>query len=189
MTANENLQPTLRQQADQLLQRLSPSERESLMIKCWMSHDARWFMAVAREFGMEATNRINKKAIRETGRIEAHRLLTALDLGPAQTVEDCLLVVETIIGLFGPDLLDYDVRKVGDDECEVHVRRCFAYDNVAQAGIEDEFECGIFARSGGWYEALGVDWEMTPPLGKCVKALGQECIHNFKFKYHSNSGG
>ena len=60
MNSQENLQPKLRQQANELLRRLPPAEREALIIKCWMSHDARWFMAVAGEYGMEAANRVIK---------------------------------------------------------------------------------------------------------------------------------
>ena len=53
MNEHKDLRPELRQQAGEILRRLSPSEREALLIKGWMSHDARWFMAVAREHGME----------------------------------------------------------------------------------------------------------------------------------------
>jgi hypothetical protein len=188
MNDEENLQPAMRQQAFELLQHLSPADREALMIKCWMSHDARWFMAVAREFGMEVTNRINKEAICETGKVEALRLARALKLWPVKTVDDYLLVQEAIIGFFGPDLLDYDLRKVADDEYEIQVRRCFAYDNIARVGMENEFECGIFERSRGWCEALDIECEVTPPLGKCVKAHGQECTHTFKYRAGSGAG-
>jgi hypothetical protein len=182
MSYQENLQPELRQRANDILSRLSPSEREALIIKCWMSHDARWFMAAAREFGMEATNRINQAAISETGEFEARRLIRSLKLLPVKTADDCLLAQEIIIGLFGPDLIDYEIIKVEDNVYKVHVKRCFACDNVALAGIADEFECGIFARSSGWFTALGVECEMTPPLGKCMKLQGQECIYTFRLK-------
>ena len=182
MNSQENLQPKLRQQANELLRRLSPTEREALIIKCWMSHDARWFMAVASEYGMEAANRINQAAAHEIGKVEAPRVLRALQLPPVETVDDCLLAQELIIGLFGPDLLDYDVIKVNDNTCQVHVTRCFAEENAIRVGVADQFECGIFARSSGWLEALGMEYEMTPPLGKCLKAQGRECICTFTFK-------
>jgi len=182
MNNQENLQPRFRQQANELLRRLSPSEREALLVKCWMSHDARWFMAVAREYGMEAANRINQSAAHEVGKVEAPRVLRALKLPPVKTVDDCLLAQELIIGLFGPDLLDYDVIKPDENTCEVHVKRCFANENATRVGVADQFECGIFARSTGWLEALGVEYEMTPPLGKCLKVQGRECVHTFAFK-------
>ncbi len=182
MNNQENLQPKLRQQANELLRRLSPTEREALIIKCWMSHDARWFMMVAGEYGMEAANRVNQAAAHEIGKVEAPRVLRALQLPPVETVDDCLLAQELFIGLFGPDLLDYEVIKVNDNTWQVHVKRCFAHENAIRVGVADQFECGIFARSSGWLEALGVEYEMTPPLGKCMKAQGRECVCTFTFK-------
>jgi hypothetical protein len=182
MSNRENLQPKLRQQANELLRQLLPAEREALLVKCWMSHDARWFMAVAGEYGMEAANRVNQAAAHEIGKVEAPRVVRAVQLPPVKTIDDCLLAQEIIIGLFGPNLLDYDVIKVNGNTCQVHVRRCFANENAIKAGVADQFECGIFARSSGWLEALGVEYEMTPPLGKCMKVNGRECVHTLRIK-------
>ena len=46
MTDHEDLRAGLRQQAQDILGRLSPMEREALLIKNWMSHDAPPFIAV-----------------------------------------------------------------------------------------------------------------------------------------------
>src|SRR3990172_8160604 len=108
-------QPALREQADQMLGKLSPQEREELLIKCWMSHDARWFTAVAMNHGMQAANRANQAAVREEGKVEARRLARAARLGPVQNASDFLLAQEVFIGLLGPDLLDYDTVQTGDD--------------------------------------------------------------------------
>ena len=180
MNNQENLQPKLRQEANELLRRLSPAEREALLVKCWMSHDARWFMAVAREYGMEAANRANQTATHQIGEVEAQRLARALQLPPVKTVEDFMLAGEILIGLFGPDLIDYDIVKTDDDRYQVHVKRCFACDNATRVGVADEFECGVFSRVSGWLEGLGVEYEMTPPLGKCMKARGRECIYTLR---------
>ena len=51
MDSPDDLQPRLRRRATDALRRLAPAEREALLVKCWMSHDARWFMAVARGGG------------------------------------------------------------------------------------------------------------------------------------------
>src|SRR3972149_5630981 len=129
MTDHEDLRAGLRQQAQDIRGRLSPMEREALLIKNWMSHDARWFMAVAREYGMEVANRLNQTAAHGVGKAEAQRL--------------------------GPDLLDYRVSKVADNAFRVDVQRCFAHDNAVRAGISGTFECGIFARLTGWVDAPG----------------------------------
>ncbi len=175
MDDREDLKAALRQKAAALLGRLSPTDREALLIKNWMSHDARWFMAVAREYGMEVANRLNQTAAHEVGKAEAQRLVRALALEPVVSVDDYLLAQEVFISLLGPDLLDYRVSQVGDNAFRVDVERCFAHDNAVRAGISGTFECGIFARLTGWLDALGLAYETSPPLGRCLKTRGREC--------------
>ncbi len=182
MSNQEDLQPGLRQKAINILSRLVPSEREALLITCWMSHDARWFMAVAGEYGLQVTNRLNQIAAHEIGKVEAQRIVRALGLPPVTTLDDYLLAQEIFIGFLGPDLLDYRVSKVSDNAYQVLVRRCFAHDNAVRAGIADVFECGIFARVTGWLDALGLAYETNPPLGKCLKAQGQECLYTITLR-------
>jgi len=178
--------PQLREQANGILATLSPEEREALLIKCWMSHDARWFMAVAQAFGLEAASRLNQVASHEEGKVEARRLMRALQLPPVATLDDYLLLQETIIGLLGPELLDYQVVSTGDDSFQIRIQRCFAHESVARAGVADVYECGIFSRVTGWLDASGLKYEMTPSLGKCHKAQGQECAYSFKL--HLSAG-
>ena len=86
------------------------------------------------------------------------------------------------VSFLGPELIDYRVHKVGDNACQVHVQRCFAYENAVRAGVADNLECGIFSRITGWPEALGLEYEISPPLGECLKVQGRKCIHTFAFK-------
>lgn len=169
------------------MRQLSGPEREALLIKCWMSHDARWFMAVAGEYSMQVTNRLNQVAAHETGKVEARRIVRALQLPPLTALGDYLLVQEVLISLLGPDLLDYGVTKASDNAYRVHIQRCFANENAERAGIADHLECGIFARVTGWLEALDLKYEMTPSLGKCLKAQGHECVYTLSLRPESPS--
>jgi len=187
MSNQEDLRPMLRRKAVDVWRQLSGAEREALLIKCWMSHDARWFVAVAEECGLQVTNRINQVAAHEVGKVEARRIARALRLPQVAALDDYLLVQEVLISLLGPDLLDYEVTKTSDDACQIHVRRCFASENAERAGIADQYECGIFARITGWLDALDLNYEMTPSLGKCLKAQGRECIHTLTLKQESPS--
>ena len=189
MHSQGQLQPKLREQANAVLQRLSPPEREVLLIKCWMSHDARWFMAVAREYGTEAANRLNQVAAHEVGKVEARRIARALELPAAITIDDWLLTQEIFLGLVGPGLVDYRVTKAGSNAFEVDVQRCFANENATRAGVADQMECGVFARITGWADALGLRYEITPPLGKCLMAQGRECGYTFRLTAPSESVG
>lgn len=185
MDAQNNSLATLRQKANEILQRFPASERDALLIKNWMSHDARWFMAVASEYGIPVANRLNQTAAHAIGTVEAHRIVRALQLPPIATLDDYLLTQEILIGLLGPDLLDYDVAKIDDATFNIRVRRCFAYDNAVRAGIADEYACGIFARVTGWFDALNLAYEIAPALGKCLQAQNTECIYTIGFEIAS----
>lgn len=183
MNHQENLQPYLQQKAKDILsEHLPASEREALLIKCWMSHDARWFTAVAQEFGLGVANRLNKIAAHELGKAEGRRLTAVLPLPPVESLDDYLLFQEMGISLLGPDLLHYQIHKIDDHTFQIPVSRCFAYENVTRAGIADHYDCGILPRVTGWLEGLGIDHELTPPLGKCLKAQGKECVYTLSFK-------
>ena len=92
-------------------------------------------------------------------------------------LDDCLLAQEALIGLLGPELLDYRVRQLDARTYRIEVERCFAYDNVVRAGVADSYECGIFERVAGWLDALGLAYRMNPCLGKCLKAQGRDCAY------------
>jgi hypothetical protein len=178
MNQLEDLQPHLREKAiEELSGRLTAAEREVLLIKCWMSHDARWFTAVAGEFGLEVANRLNKIAAHELGIAEGRRLAAALHMPPVESLDEFLLFQEMAISLLGPDLLQYQLHKMHDHAYEMPVSRCFAYENVCRAGVADQYDCGILPRLTGWLDALKIDYTLEPPLGKCLKAQGKECAY------------
>ncbi len=125
MPESENLQPGLRGKAQRILSGIAQDKRESLIVKNWMSHDARWFNAVLEEYGMEATNRINQAAAHELGKVEAQRLLRLSRQGPLDNMGVFLLFQELVIGLFGPQLLEYKVIATGEDAYRIEIERCF----------------------------------------------------------------
>lgn len=182
MDSTQDIRPALQELSNDVVDALSPGEREALLIKCWLSHDARWFMAVAAECGIEIANRINRTAAHEVGKVEARRIARAVQLPQEGGIDDYLVAQEVLIGILGPDLLDYTVSKVDGDAYRVCVHRCFAFDNATRAGVADGFGCGIFARLTGWIDALGPAYELIPSTEECLRALGQECTHTIVFE-------
>ena len=160
----------------------APAERESLLVKCWMTHDARWFNAVAREFGMAAANRLNQVAVREAAKVEAQRVGRSLGLVAPADAADCLRAQQALIGVLGPELLDYDAEVQDAQSYRIRVKRCFAYENVEKAGIAAQYDCGIFARVEGWLDGMGIAHELAPPLKGCLKAQGRECVHTIRVR-------
>ena len=178
-------QPQAKQEAQAILRGLTPEEREALLVKCWMSHDARWFMAVAQAFGLEAASRLNGIAAREEGKVEARRVLRAAGLGNPATIDDCLLAQQVLASLLTRDLVEYELVTLGDDALQFRVGSCFAHENVTRAGAIDQYDCGIFARVAGWWDAFGLPYELEPPLGRCLKAQGRECAYTFRIAGHA----
>jgi hypothetical protein len=84
-----------------MLPHLSPETEKDLLIKGWMSHDARWFMAVAEHFGIDHANQLNQKVARELGRVEMKRFMKALDLSPSGNMEEYLNLKKAALSMFG----------------------------------------------------------------------------------------
>lgn len=164
---------------------LSFEMEKDLLIKGWMSHDARWFMAVAKHFGMDAANRLNQSVCREIGRVEMKRFMKLLGLSPSKDLKEFLTLKKAALSLYGSGLAEYEIKTLGDQSYEMHMKRCFAYENIVRAGIEDQCECGIFARLQGWVDAQGLEHELNPPLGKCMMVLGKACSYTIKLKFDS----
>jgi hypothetical protein len=165
------------------LKELSFSEQKDLLIKGWMSHDARWFMAVAEHFGIKAANRLNQFVCREIGRVEMKRFMKTLALSPAKDLEEFLTFNKAALSLYGSGLAEYEIKTLDNQSYEMHMKRCFAYENIVRAGIEDRCECGIFARLQGWIDAQGLEHELAPPLGKCMMVLGKECRYMITLQF------
>ena len=166
-----------------MLSRLSFDTRKDLLIKDWMSHDARWYMAVVEHFGIEHANRLNQKVARELGRVEMRRFMKALDLSPSRNMEEYLNLKKAALSMFGSDLVDYEIKILNLQTYEMHLTRCFAHEHIVRAGIKDQYECGIFARLQGWIDAQRLEHELAPALGKCMKVLGEECRYSVKLRF------
>jgi hypothetical protein len=166
-----------------MLNSLSFDTQKDLLIKGWMSHDARWFMAVAKNFGIDAANRLNQSVCRELGRVEMKRYMKTLALSPAKNLEEYLTLMKAALFLYGSGLAEYEIKTINDQSYETHMKRCFAFENIVRAGIEDRCECGIFARLEGWIDAQELKHELKPPLGKCMMVMGKECKYTITLHF------
>jgi len=139
---------------------------------------------VAEHFGIEAANRLNQIVARELGQVEMKRYMKTLALSPAKDMEEYLNLGKAAISLYGSGLAEYEIKILDHQTYEMHLKRCFAYENIVKAGIKDQYECGILARIQGWIDAQGLEHELKPPLGKCMMVLGRECSYTIKLKFY-----
>jgi hypothetical protein len=180
MTADKERE--LKERAEEIKSRLTGEEREALLIKLWMSHDARWFAAAAFAQGMEAANRMNQTAVHEAGKAEARRLMRALEMDPVTDRDGFMAAQEAFIGILGPDLLDYEMSEAGDESYDLKVNRCFAFEQVTKAGVAQQYDCGILPRVTGWLEGLELEHALEPPVGPCLMAAGKDCVYRITVK-------
>jgi hypothetical protein len=155
---------------------LSDEKEKELLRSCWYSHDARWYMTVAQEFGVEAANRLNKRVCRALGKAEMRRLVRALGIAEPRTVQELVQVVKAAFRFFAPPpLTQLEIRVVDDHSYEALMKRCFIHDNISRAGIASSYVCAAYDRVQGWHEALGLPLAEEPPALPCAKIRGCEC--------------
>jgi hypothetical protein len=155
---------------------LSDEQEKELLRRCWYSHDARWYMAVAQEFGVEAANRLNKRVCRALGKAEMRRLVRALGIGAPTTVQELVQLIEAAFRFFvTPPLTQAEFRAVDDGSWEGWMKRCFIHDNIKKAGIGSFYICAALDRIQGWHDALGLLLTEEPPARTCPKIQGGEC--------------
>jgi len=157
---------------------------KDLLIKGWMSHDARWFMAVTNRFGIDAANQLNQMVCREIGRVEMKRYMKTLAIAGPKDLEEYLTLNNQTMSLYGSGLAEYEITILDHQSYEIHLKRCFAYENIVRAGIKDQYDCGILARIQGWIDAQGLEHELAPTLGKCMRVLGKECSYTISLRFH-----
>jgi hypothetical protein len=155
---------------------LSDAQEKELLRNCWYSHDARWYMAVVQEFGVEAANRLNRRVCLALGKAEMRRLIRALDISRPRTVQELVQVIEAAFRFFAPPpLTQLEIRVVDDHSYEALMKRCFIHDNIKKAGIASFYVCAAHDRIQGWHEALGLPLAEEPPALPCAKVQGREC--------------
>jgi hypothetical protein len=107
---------------------LTAETEKDLLRRCWLWHDARWFAAVAGEFGMEAANRINRKNVRALGQVEMRRLMKAQGVERAGDIVEAMELYDAGRDLYvPPSLMDADVAVTGAGAYEVTFRRCYVH--------------------------------------------------------------
>ena len=156
---------------------LDPKTREDMIRRAWYAHDARWFAAVAAEYGIDVANRLNRAAVRAVGQVEAGRLARARGKQRAGNGEGVREILPGGRALYvAPPRMEMDLRKVDERSYEVTVNDCFVHTNIAKAGITGTYECAVWDRVQGYHEALGQSLEQGQlPATTCVRARGQEC--------------
>lgn len=156
---------------------LTDEAQKELLRRCWYAHDARWFMRVVDEFGIDTANRLNRLVCRALGEAEMRRFLHALGVPPPATVRQLVEVLNRAMCFFAPPpLTRSEIWQIDGYSYGAWIRRCFIHDNVTKAGIASSYVCAAFDRLQGWHDALSLPLVEDPPALPCAKTLGRECV-------------
>ena len=157
--------------------KLTPEVREDLIRRAWYIHDAAWFAAVRTDFGIEAANRLNHRAVHTVGLAEARRLARALGTPAASDLERVIELVAAGRDVYvAPPLIEMETTQLDDRSYELRVTTCFVAEHIAKAGMAAEYECAVFDRVDAWHEGLGIplaEGQLEP--APCAVANGGEC--------------
>lgn len=167
---------------------LDPIQLRNILIKNWMTHDALWYGEVAANYGMEAASPMNLRVCRKLGRIELKRLMKLLDASGPTEMESYRKLFEFGWQIFVPEFMSFKID-YPDQNCQrFHIKDCFAHKGMEQAGVLSEYECGIFERIEGWFDAMGLNYTRKPDLSRCLKFKGQECIITVELNFETSKG-
>lgn len=160
--------------------RLDDAAAKELLRRCWYWHDARWFAAVAGEFGIDAANRLNRANVLGLGRVEMRRLMKARGVERVDSIAEALRLYDEARQLYVPSsFMEADIEAVSDDGYDIAIRRCYVHENIVRAGIASTYECAVFDRLQGWHDAWGLPLAEPMPSRTCALAAGRACRQRF----------
>ncbi len=101
---------------------ISQKETVDLLNKCWMTHDGMWFFHCLQEFGIEATNKINKSAIKSLSSIEIKRIKNTLGFDKdVENYDDFRMFFKEASKFMIPDFMNVSFTYPEDNKLEFRV--------------------------------------------------------------------
>lgn len=175
---------------------INKDQLRNILIKNWMTHDALWYGEVAAKFGMNEASPMNIRVCRKLGQTEFARLMKMVKAPPPTNSEEYQELFELGKEVFFPDFASAQISYPDNDSQVFHFTDCFAHKGMKKLGLLKDYECGIFERIEGWFDAMGLQYSRTPDLSHCLKLTGKECIITVQFHFESrrdpsfsNNGG
>ena len=169
------------------LSSIKKEEIRDLLGKGWLTHDAMWFFHIAQEFGIERANTLNKAAIKSMSVIEAQRLAEILGMGKKRIehFEEIKGFLLEGMKLTLPCSVFSKFRMAACSNNVLHWEwvdgECFAYKGMKRMGLLDGYQCGVVYRIECWFRTLGIKFNSTPRIGKCLMHETGRCAGDFEF--------
>jgi hypothetical protein len=165
------------------LQILNQEQLRDILIRNWMTHDALWYGEVARRLGMTEASPMNLRVSRELGRIECRRLLKGSNATFPKNMAQYVELFDFVMSVFVPNFMKWEIDYPGKNIQVFRISECFAHRGMEKAGLIADYECGIFERIEGWFDAMRLKYTRRPDLSRCLKYKGVDCIITVEFYF------
>jgi hypothetical protein len=163
---------------------LGKEELIDLLNRCWMTHDGVWFYHCLQEFGIEKANHLNKAAIKSLAPIEIERIKKALGIDKKiENFQELKEFFERASPMFIPPFMNASMSFPRKNvlHWEFEPNKCFAFKGIRRIGAIDQYECGVIYRVACWFDSLGLQYCVTPSVGRCLMLTGGTCSGDFEF--------
>ncbi len=160
---------------------LSKEELKELLIKSHLTHDAMWFYNCQQEFGMKIANKLNRAAIKSFAPIEIKRIQSVFNIEKVDDITSLNKIVNAAFEVFKADFMKVSYEFLPFNCMSAKVHKCWAFDGMKRIGTIGDYECGVFDRIEGWFNSLGLKYEVTPKITNCMMHERGECYRNYKF--------
>ncbi len=168
------------------MREIGRDELKEILNKSWITHDAMWFRYCLEECGIEATNRINRAAIRSASRIEIVRLARLLGVERVESFEALVRLLTGALTILQADFMKFECEFPEDGVLRWRTHRCFAYEGITKLGVIGQYQCGIFERVQGWVDALNLTYTVSPSVETCMMHTDGQCYREFRFEFQGN---
>ncbi|MCZ2355818.1 MAG: DUF6125 family protein [Bacteroidia bacterium] len=166
-----------------VFQEITKEELRELLVSNWMTHDAMWLNYMAKEYGMEATNTINKIAARMMARVEAKRVKKLLKMENPKNLEEFKVFIINIFELTQAHFINFNFSFQEPDTIFWHIPQCFAFEGMTKTGNIAQYDCGIKYRLMGWLDELNVSFEIQPEFTGCLMYQNGNCGMTIKLNF------
>ena len=160
------------------VQNISQKEIIDLLGKCWMTHDGMWFFHCLQEFGIAATNKINKSAIESLSSIEIKRIKYVLGIEKnIENFAEFKLFFMEASKLMIPDFMNvsFSFPEKNRMTWVFNEEQLLYYEGIKRLGAIDEYGCGVMFRIKCWLEALEIKNRFDPETDKCSMHFNGNC--------------
>ncbi len=141
--------------------RLTAEQKEKLLRNIWLLHDGRWFLKSVEQFGFDTATKLNLAVVKSIARTEIKQILAETDFGEVKNMRDLQTLMEIAALLYFPEEHKYEFKIVDNNTFVGHVLECYVHKMVSKAGTTAIHQCAAKLRFDSWWQAMGLNGEVT----------------------------